>query len=341
MLRCEPSPVCGESSATWMINSISRCSLRPLVSDTQAPKIWITNLLRRSTFRAQLFSSEIQLKTFGLRPWSSVSTACKRIRSPDFSESPQVHQNGRSDEAGFEFSRSTNKDRDDGIQNIASNEDNSSREGSPALGTTSLEIEVDCIEGQGDRSELGVSKKKVSKKYNASKKSARSAGVSVLTLLGEEDLKLLNVLGANEEQKGLLLKQHPEFSGVQAPPFLMDSVRLFAEFGMDSQVLMRVIGKMNKLKRLSTFLHTSPHKPTQILTFLHDSIGVKDVRKVIMSTPTLLAYSLESLSGCVKNIEALGIVVDGDFVEIYNRLLTHGPTTIREKVKAMEKAFGC
>ena len=111
-----------------------------------------------------------------------------------------------------------------------------------------------------------MSDKKVLKKHNGSKKSAMSAGVSVQSTYEEENLKLLIALGANEEERAFLLKRHPEFCELTPPPYLMESVRLFEEYGMDSRVFMRVLVKHNWWIR-TVFLHTPPHKPKRIYFF--------------------------------------------------------------------------
>ena len=186
---------------------------------------------------------------------------------------------------------------------------------------------TDCIEVQGDGPELAEPPrvKKFLKLRNASRKSAR---VSKLTSYGEANLKLFLVLGANEEKLPLLLKRQPESGEPQTPHFLMEYVRLFREYGMDSQVLMRVIKNINKFRRRNMILHIPPHKPKQILKFLRDKIGVKNLEKLVTSTSILL-FSLEVLMEGVKTLESLGVVVDGNYVERSYRFLSYGPTTIK------------
>lgn len=330
--------------AACMTNSISRSSLRPRDFDTQAPKICIAKLLRRSTFRAPQSTSDSQLHRLWLRPWSSVITASEKFRSPDSRNRPHVYQDRRSDEASLEHlggSSRTNEDRDYTTQNVASTQENESRDASSVCGGQScVEFEVDYIEWHVDGPEAAVSHKTVSKLCNASKKSARVAEVSVQTSFGEENLKLLIALGANEEQRALIRKRHPEFGGLPSPPFLMESVQLFQEFGMDSQVLMRVIAKFNKARRYNIFINAPPHKPKLVLTFLRDKIGVQNLGKVVVSSHTMLGLSLETLRESVKNLESLGVVVNGDFVENYGVLLLLSRATLKEKAKALEKAFG-
>ena len=146
---------------------------------------------------------------------------------------------------------------------------------------------------------VAVNDTEVPKFWNAPEKSSRSAKDSELISFGEDHLKLLHALGANG-QRTLILKRHPEFCELPAPPFLMESARLFQEFGMDAHMLMIVVSKVNKLQRRNIFLHTPPHKPKQILTFLRDKIGMKNMEKAVARSPTLLTLIVETLSERVK-----------------------------------------
>ena len=67
---------------------------------------------------------------------------------------------------------------------------------------------------------------------------------------------------------------------------------------------------------------------------------MKNFGKAVTRTPTLLCYSSETFTERVKSLEALGVVVDGDFVESYGALLNASPTTMRENVNALEMALG-
>lgn len=109
---------------------------------------------------------------------------------------------------------------------------------------------------------------------------------------------------------------------------------------MDSHVLMVVIVKINKRKKANMFIHTLPYKPEQVLKFLRDKVGVKNLKKVVLSSHNILAHTTETLRERVNNLESLGFVVDGTFIEKYNGLLNFNPTTIKEKAKALESALG-
>lgn len=88
-------------------------------------------------------------------------------------------------------------------------------------------------------------------------------------------------------------------------------------------------------------MHTPPHPlPKPVLTFLRDIIGVKNLGKVVTSSPTLLLFSLEALIERVKTLEALGVVVDGNFVETYDTHLNPRAIAMREKAKALETVLG-
>ena len=103
---------------------------------------------------------------------------------------------------------------------------------------------------------------------------------------------------------------------------------------------MGVIEKLNKGQRRNILVHTPPHVPKPVLAFLRDIIGVKHSGKPVTSSPTLLLFSSEVLIERVKTLEALGVVVDGNFVQTYNTLLNLRATAMREKDKAPEKVLG-
>lgn len=201
-----------------------------------------------------------------------------------------------SDVFGSARDSSRNEKPVDEFRETASDQRNESVKASLSCGEKSrVEFKVDCIEVQGDGHKLAVSDKKVSKKRVASKKSAMSDQASMQTSLGEDNLKSFLALLPNEKQRTLLLKRHPEFGGPQPPPFLIESVRLFRECGMDSRVLMQVIGKLKKRQKVNIFLNT-PHKPEQVVTFLRDKIGVRNLGKVVLKSYPLLTLSLATLT---------------------------------------------
>lgn len=138
----------------------------------------------------------LQIYRSELKPWSSVSTSWVNTRSAKGRNRPHVLKKGR--DSG------TNEVKDDEIQNVASNRDHPSVEAIGGCGEDpGSKVEFACIEVEGDEPKVAGSETKVS---NCSDASVKGAGVTEPTTFGEKNLSLLISLGANEEQRTLLLK---------------------------------------------------------------------------------------------------------------------------------------
>lgn len=324
------------------LSKLSRCQPSARCIESNGSLLDVPDLLGSSLRALPAFPAKEIHKT-GFRPWSSASPVYTTSRNLDCGKGPHVSQDGQSKFdadskiSGREIDVSRSEEKDHISQESNTDQRFESQEASPAFGADlGLELEVDCIEVGGDGPELAVTKTKKSKLVNVSQKGAEAS----LPSLTEDNSKLLLSLGANEEQMTLILKRYPEYSELPFSPSLMESVRLFEEFEMNSKVLLRVIERLNKVRRQNIFLHTAPHKPKQILTYLRDKIGVKNMGKVVKRSPTLLYFNLETLIERVKTLESLGVVVDGDLFESYTGLLHFNPIAIKGKAKALEMALG-
>ena len=156
-------------------------------------------------------------------------------------------------------------------------------------------------------------------------------------------MRILLELGASETIVLFFFARFSKLCAQRVGPYLVACANVLADFGMDSSTLFVIVKKQNLTKRrLSSLVlnENGPKRLREFLVFLRDRVKVQNVKKVLEAQPELVGVTTPTLLERVITLEELGVLVNGQVIEMFPSMLLLNSAWVRGFMGALDQILG-